>query len=62
MKLMCKLLGCKFNIADTECKLNRDTGMFTVTEICYKCGKKHSFNIHKSKLVSGYMREVKSDD
>lgn len=50
MKLVCKIFGCKYNIADTECKLNKETGMFMIVETCYRCKKKHEFNIHKSKF------------
>ena len=61
MKLMCKLFGCKFNVADTECKLNKDTGMFTFNAICYECGKKHSYSVHQSKIFTGYRREVENE-
>ena len=34
--------GCKFKSSDTESKWNDKEKTYTITETCYKCGKKYS--------------------
>ena len=41
--------GCKFKSGTTKCHIDEnDTA--TITEICYKCGKKYSFSVPYKKL------------
>lgn len=43
-RFLCWLTGgCKFKAGETECHCNDKTKMVTITETCYKCGKKYSF-------------------
>ena len=35
--------GCKFKSTDTQSKYDDETKEVTITETCYKCGKKYSF-------------------
>lgn len=34
--------GCKFKSSDTESKCNDKEKTYTITETCYKCGKKYT--------------------
>ena len=34
--------GCKFKSSDTESKCNDKEKTYTITETCYKCGKKYN--------------------
>lgn len=43
-RLKCILTGgCKFKSSDTNCVYDDKNKICTITETCYKCGKKHSF-------------------
>ncbi len=41
-QFLCGLTGHKFN-NNTDCKYDEENKTYTITETCYKCGKKFSF-------------------
>lgn len=45
IKTKLKQLFCihKFKCSDTDCKYSATYDTYTITETCYKCGKKFSF-------------------
>lgn len=43
-RILCILTGgCKFKSCDTKCHCDDEKKEVTITETCYKCGKKYSF-------------------
>lgn len=48
-RILCILTGgCKFK-GGSKCVID-DNNMVTITETCYKCGKKYSFSVPYSKF------------
>ena len=43
-RILCILTGgCKFKSGETQCDCDDKNKEITITETCYKCGKKYSF-------------------
>ena len=42
-QFLCGLTSHKFKSDDTDCKYDSVNKTYTITETCYKCGKKFSF-------------------
>ena len=43
-RILCFLIGgCKFKSSDTQCHCDDKKKEVTITETCYKCGRKYSF-------------------
>lgn len=43
-RILCFLTGgCKFKSSDTQCHCDDKKKEVTITETCYKCGRKYSF-------------------
>lgn len=42
-QFLCKLAGHCYKSNDAECKYDKATKLYAVTETCSRCGKQHSF-------------------